>query len=112
MTNSRDLENSMVGDPVDDRVFFDRDFKGYTLYTCDDVYQLMLDGHEYNFKSEDADDLLKRVLERKFHQILAVLKIQQGTNLVSMLFQDGGYETAFELLEDLGAKQINEGDAA
>lgn len=112
MTNPKDLENHMIADPVDDRILFDRDFQGEELFTCDEIRQLVLDGVGYLFKAEDADKLLAQLKKHNSSLLLGQLTGVYAGELIDMLFQDGGYETPLDMLNDLGAIIINEGDAA
>ncbi|MCF6419792.1 hypothetical protein [Furfurilactobacillus milii] len=110
MTNPRDLQNHMAGDPVDNRAEFGTDYKGDMTYTYQKVWMY----HGELFTDEDKDKWL----------YLMVVEHNKVADTVAELIENVSAADVFEwltsdsfigtdtLLENIGATVANEGDAA
>lgn len=115
MTNTHDLQNHMVGDPVDDRKALYTDYDGNVLYDNDDIWEIDIQGHTYHFLRSDADGMLEHFVNNRqvaFFIWGYILKEWGAQNSIEALFWDGGVEHPINLLSVLGATQVNDGEAA
>ncbi|GKT04502.1 hypothetical protein [Furfurilactobacillus entadae] len=110
MTNPRDLENHMVGDPIDP-VRFGTDYKGDDVY-CDQ--KVWMYGKEL-FADDDAEVWLQDHAMCKeptaTELVSELLDLYGGVELLGKLLSDDGF-TDDTILDVIGATVVNEGDAA
>lgn len=112
MTNARDLQNGMVGDPVDNRVEFGTDYKGDMTYTYQKVWMY----HGDLIADEDVENWL--------YSLVTEMNPDGMTELISTLIDENSAADVFDwltsdnyisrenLMTSIGATPANEGDAA
>lgn len=110
MTNARNLENGMVGDPVDNRVEFGTDYKGDMTYT----YQKIWMYHGDLIADEDVDKWLYTltVEHDNIIDLVSTLIEENSTADVFDWLTSDNYADSSTILESIGATVANEGDAA
>lgn len=110
MTNTRDLQNGMVGDPVDNRVEFGTDYKGDMTYT----YQKIWMYHGDLIADEDVDKWLYTLTvehDNIIDLVSTLIEENSAADVFDWLTSDN-YVDSNTILESIGATVANEGDAA
>ncbi|WP_421016727.1 hypothetical protein [Furfurilactobacillus cerevisiae] len=110
MTNARDLQNHMVGDPVDNRVEFGTDYKGDMTYTYQKVWMY----HGDLIADEDVDKWLYTLTvehDNIIDLVSTLIEDNSAADVFDWLTSDN-YVDSNTILESIGATVANEGDAA
>ncbi|MCH4010564.1 MAG: hypothetical protein LKG79_07360 [Furfurilactobacillus sp.] len=107
MTNARDLQNGMVGDPVDNRVEFGTDYKGDMTYT----YQKIWMYHGDLIADEDVDkwlySLVTEINPVGISELISALIDENSSADVFDWLTSDNYITSDNLMESIGATLVN-----
>ena len=107
MTNARDLLNSMVGDPVDNRIPFGTDYKGNMTYT----YQKIWMYHGDLITDEDVDkwlySLVTEINPVGISELISTLIDENSSADVFDWLTSDNYITSDNLMESIGATLVN-----
>lgn len=110
MTNPRDLQNHMAGDPVDNRAEFGTDYKGDMTYTYQKVWMY----HGDLIADEDVDKWLYTLTvehDNIIDLVSTLIEENSAADVFDWLTSDN-YVDSNTILESIGATVANEGDAA
>ncbi|MYV04427.1 hypothetical protein [Furfurilactobacillus milii] len=107
MTNARDLQNSMVGDPVDNRIPFGTDYNGNMTYT----YQKIWMYHGDLITDEDVDkwlySLVTEINPVGISELISTLIDENSSADVFDWLTSDNYITSDNLMESIGATLVN-----